>query len=315
LKKIERQFKTVLLSKEFNLMKNRLKFLIRTFFGIILIISAIGCDQRKSGNHSEKSRTKTDASKLKNISINYILPSPAQLFTALERVHQVNWSGLVTVNKEINYSSDIQSSLNIGCRSADGLVLVYAGDIKGAKDVWTSINALSSRLAIDNMLEDSQLGVKAVIDSILEKQQAGQKSIDPEDSKKLRHALDQVHGVTEKVLRDSNNSDLALLVSLGGWIEGFYLVTQALSENYNENSARLLRMSSLVDTYQQQLSDPYMDEAIKKHAVIKEIIKSLPVIVTLTSVEKGEPLSQESVIKLYEIAKKLKTSIEEVSGS
>ncbi len=268
--------------------------------------------QKKTASVSKKPK--------KNQKTLYILPRPGDLFVALQKINKVDWNGLVQVNKETKYPSDHQMALNIGSRSADGLVLVYANDMHGAKNVWNVINELTTRMNLDKEIEKKQKELKAAIDSILEKQKSGKSKIAPEDSKKLRRALNAVHTASKNALKKADSSDndpeqntneLATLVSLGGWIEGLYLVTNALSKNYDAESAKQLRQSHLVGLYEMVLKD--FSASFKEQAVIKSINQALPEIKSLTKVNKGEPVALENVKKLFTIAKKLKQEIEGVS--
>lgn len=292
-------------------------------FSLVMLISLIliNCQdkqeevQKAIDKEVEKSQTTNTISSKKEKSptdqFRYFLPSPDQLFVQLGKISQINWNGLVQINEQTNYS-DIQIALNIGSRSADGLVLVHANDMKGARKVWNVINELTRRLNLDKELEEKQKEVKLALENIVEKQQKGQTKIDPEDNKQLRRALKRVYSASEKALKAKDNEDLAILVGLGGWIEGLYLVSNALSNNYDAESAKLLRQSHIVNIYGRLLSSSTMGETVKNHAVIQSIIKELPRIRNLTSVPKKDPVPKENIIKLYEISKNLKSSIEGV---
>jgi len=283
-------FSNTVIKSKGSLMNKLFRNLIILLFAFVMM-NVVNCDKDKKQNDSE-----IDKIVFGSVSkdMDYILPSPAQLFNSLEKGKNINWKGLVVLNKNTNYTSDVQLALNIGARSADGLVSVYANDMKMAKDLWMTINDLAQRLNLDESLSETKKTLK--------------KAIDAKDMKALRQSLDVAHSATEKALKIRKDNDLAVLVSLGGWLEGMYLTSKGLVQTYDNASAKLLRQGDLVGTFIKRISK--MNNTIKNQSSLKTIIIELPKVKKLVDVKRNKAVSKKNVLKLFNISKIIKKAME-----
>ena len=75
------------------------------------------------------------AIKLDSISI----PSPGELFAALEKPGKPNWVGQMRGPVSTNYKNRAQIALNLGGLIADGFIAVEAKDSQQVKNIGTDI--------------------------------------------------------------------------------------------------------------------------------------------------------------------------------
>lgn len=233
-----------------------------------------------------------DLSNVENI--NVVLPSPSQLFSALDKSPNIDWESLVEVNQETNYLSETEIALNIGSRSADALILTYANDYEGAGKLWVTIKDLATRLNLDTIIN--------------EKQEIIRQALDERETRDLLQALDSVHAAIENYLRETQQEDLAILVSLGGWLEALHLTTQWLSEHYNTDLAELISQSHIAERYEELLSS--MNQIRRDNETLSQIALALPQIKELTEVEQGNVITQEKVQNLHQIVTEINQSME-----
>jgi hypothetical protein len=256
-------------------------------FLIILAFLLIQCKEKKQ-------EEKVVSDKIIPGGMKYILPSPSHLFAALERGKKIDWHELVDVNNETKYTSDVQTALNLGARSADGLVAVYAKNFKAAKQLWLVIDHLAKKINIDKALSKTKKKIQIALQA--------------KDIVKLKKHFDESQSVAEKHLHDKKNDDIAVLISVGGWLEGMYLTTKGLKKKYDADAAELLRQSGLVEAYINRFNK--MSNFITKNIVMQDIIKQMPKIKKLTYAKPGKSIKKKNVLELFKIAEKLKKTIE-----
>lgn len=119
---------------------------------------------------------------------------------------------------------------------------------------------------------------------------------------------DQQTTVKEKLNR--LDKDAAILVTIGGWLEGLNVVTKSLASNYTADATGIIRNPKLVEYLIGEING--LSTTAKGNDLVKNITTKLGEIKTLVSVEKGKPIPQESVKKLADISAGL---IKDVEGA
>lgn len=226
----------------------------------------------------------------------YVLPRPSHLFTALNS-HGVKWEMQADPVTKRDYTSEEKLALNFGMRAAEGLVLIYSGRADAAKVNVAGMRDLAKQLGVEDALS---AGVQDV-----------GTAFDKKDDAMIRSALDKMSARIESELLKRGDDRLAVLVSLGGWVEGLHVTTAALSKHYDPAAAELLRQSQVVKIYREALSGSGNVKVSGHDKVIKDIQGFLPDVETLTNVGPGQPVSADNVKKLYDIAEKMKKAVQE----
>lgn len=101
--------------------------------------------------------------------------------------------------------------------------------------------------------------------------------------------------------------EIAHLISLGGWLRGFEISTDAVKASYTEEKSRQLGRRDIVEYYAASL------ETVNPDLVEKEPLKSLRAGLTellpLVDVPEGKALTVEEVAQLNKVAKKMASKL------
>src|SRR2546423_4095726 len=160
------------------------------------------------------------------------IPTPGELFAALEKPGKPDWAGQYRTPIPMTYRNRAQIALNLGGLIADGFIAVAAQDsqqvknigsdvIKMAKALGVSQNVLSRGNSINDFAETNQWG-------------------------SLQEELEATQNEVKNSMQSHSDQDLVILVSIGGWIRGTQVVSGSVAANYDERSAKLLRQPALV---------------------------------------------------------------------
>jgi predicted nucleic acid-binding protein len=233
---------------------------------------------------------------------NYLVPSPNELFSALNKLGQGNWNTIVSAikaepkKKKIDYTDRKIQAMNLGIRVTDGLMGVAAKDKSLIEDLAPVIQSLARKLNVKKNL--ISVGDKV-------KELARQ-----EKWPEVTHELDKLQASILQEMIDQRDHDSAKLGSLAGWLEGLHLVSKSLTENYNEEASQLLRQVWLVNNFLKEIEK--LEGTTKSKQYLSHIEDGMKQIKKLVDVDKEQPISKENIKKLYEISKSL---IEEIERS
>src|SRR5438132_12078754 len=84
---------------------------------------------------------------IKNDSIS--IPTPGELFAALEKPGKPNWSGQYRAPMPMTYRNRAQIALNLGGLIADGFIAVEAKDSQQVKNIGSDIIKLAKALEVN----------------------------------------------------------------------------------------------------------------------------------------------------------------------
>ena len=223
-----------------------------------------------------------------------LVPSPSELFVAVDKMGEYDWESVVTVNTNAAYNSDYLRALNLGVRTGDGFLAIQAEDGKMAGEIIRTIERLARDLAVD--------------EPILAKGNEIQKMVMEKKWAKVRSQLDVLKNDVENYINNLGDEDNAVLVAAGGWLEGLRAVTKLLSVQYDPKASSILYQPGLVQYFSEKFGK--MDMKNMKTPVVQEIADKLPEIKTLISVGHQQPIPKENIEKLNTIANDLILAIE-----
>jgi len=225
----------------------------------------------------------------------YVLPRPIVYFTLVEEFgEEYDFSAGVDLNTDWNYESYIKLALNLGARSADGMAF-YAGDEMG--DFRKNADTIEKMMSVLGIDEDVREPIEALKAALIDRDDGAVKSLS-----------DDVYTSVEKVLLDQDKMQLAQFISLGSWIEGAYIVSTALVENYDEEVSKVVALHSVVRTYQSVLEN--QKEFVNYEPILQEIQAALDSIYPLIVVEKNAPVPLENIEEIQLVLSDLKKAIE-----
>lgn len=229
------------------------------------------------------------------VEINYLIPRPSVIAEILHQ-NQFKFTGEINPEKNNNYAGSVKIALNLGSRCTDGIMMVY-GERKSSDQALEDLGDTILKLTADLGLENNLKGIDPLKGALKSKKQD-----------EIKNSIDTLFAESELFLRQRDDNDLAMLVSLGGWIEMMYYASGELSTNYQTQSSKVLAQDYIVDVYINALSK--LKIFVQESPVLLTITRQLPEVKRLMDNPTDQPISQEAVKGIYAIAKNLKLEIE-----
>src|SRR6059058_4336695 len=169
------------------------------------------------------------------------IPTPGELFAALGKTGKTNWSGQYRGPMPVTYRNRAQIALNLGGLIADGFIAVEAKDSQQVKNIGSDIIKLAKALGVSEHV----LGRSNSINEFAEQNEWDT----------LQEELEATQNEVKSSMQSHSDQDLIILVSLGGWIRGTQVVSAAIMQNYDEQSAKVLRQPALVHFMQSKVNE------------------------------------------------------------
>src|SRR6266513_1973889 len=222
------------------------------------------------------------------------IPTPGELFVALGKSAKINWSGQYRGPIPVTYSNRAQIALNLGGLIADGFIAVEAKDSQQVKNIGSDIIKLAKALGVSEKL----LGRGSSINEFAENNEWDT----------LQEELEATQNEVKASMQSHADQDLVILVTLGGWIRGTQVVTSAIVQNYNEQSAKVLRQPALVHFMQSKINE--ISPELRSEPLVKDVSAELGKIEKLVSFPPGKTPDIEEVRKVNEAVGKMMGKIE-----
>ena len=222
------------------------------------------------------------------------IPTPGELFAALEKGGKTNWAGQYRGPIPVTYRDRAQIALNLGGLIADGFIAVEAKDGQQVKNIGSDIIKLAKALGVSEKL----LGRGSSINEFAENNEWDT----------LQEELEATQNEVKSSMQSHSDQDLVILVSLGGWIRGTQVVTSAILQNYDERSAKVLRQPALVHFMQSKINE--ISPELRNEPLVKDVSDELTKIEKLVSFPAGKAPDKEEVRKVHEAVGKLMEEIE-----
>ncbi|MGZ5002299.1 MAG: hypothetical protein ACXWBM_03825 [Chthoniobacterales bacterium] len=220
------------------------------------------------------------------------IPTPGELFAALEKPGKTDWSGQYRGPIPTTYSNRAQIALNLGGLIADGFIAVEAQDSQQVKNIGADILKLAKALGVS--------------ENVLSRGKSINEFAENNQWEALQEELEATQNEVKSSMESNKDQDFIILVSLGGWIRGTQVVSGSLLANYNEASAKVLRQPALVSYIQTKIKD--MSPELQKDPLVKSVSDQLSEIQKLVTFS-GTPTAEE-VRKLNEAVTKLMSEIQ-----
>ncbi|MGZ4985543.1 MAG: hypothetical protein ACXV8A_05585 [Chthoniobacterales bacterium] len=220
------------------------------------------------------------------------IPTPGELFAALEKPGKTDWSGQYRGPIPTTYSNRAQIALNLGGLIADGFIAVEAQDSQQVKNIGTDILKLAKALGVS--------------ENVLSRGKSINEFAENNQWEALQEELEATQNEVKSSMESNKDQDFIILVSLGGWIRGTQVVSGSLLANYNEASAKVLRQPALVSYIQTKIKD--VSPELQKDPLVKSVSDQLSEIQKLVTFS-GTPTAEE-IRKLNEAVTKLMSEIQ-----
>src|SRR5882757_2116923 len=187
------------------------------------------------------------------------IPTPGELFTALEKPGKTNWSGQYRGPIPVTYQNRAQIALNLGGLIADGFIAVEAKDSQQVKNIGSDIIKLAKALGVS--------------ENVLSRGNSINEFAENDEWDALQEELEATQNEVKSSMQSHRDQDLIILVSVGGWIRGTQVVSAAVMQNYDERAAKVLRQPALVNFIQSQINEISPD--VRGEPLIKDVSDQL----------------------------------------
>jgi hypothetical protein len=222
------------------------------------------------------------------------IPTPGELFAALEKPGKPDWAGQYRTPIPMTYRNRAQIALNLGGLIADGFIAVEAQDSQQVKNIGTDIIKLAKALGVS--------------ENVLSRGNSINEFAEASEWDALHEELEATQNEVKTSMQSHRDQDLVILVSLGGWIRGTQAVSAAVMKNYDENSAKVLRQPAVVSFLHTKINDISMD--LRAEPLVKNVSDQLASVEKLVTFQSGKGPTLDEVKKLNEAVTKLMEQIQ-----
>ncbi len=221
------------------------------------------------------------------------VPTPGELFAALNKQCKPNWGAQARGPINTAYSDRAQAALNLGGLIADGYVAVEAQDGQQVKNLGRDILALAKNLGISK--------------EILARGNSIQQFADDNDWNALKEELEATQNEVKQEMDALHDEELVTLLSLGGWIRGTQVVSDVVLKNFSQNTSCILRQPALVEFLRAKLDK--LPPRTKDGALVKQVDAGLAELAKLVSFPLGATPTKEEVQTLHDKSAALMATI------
>ena len=222
------------------------------------------------------------------------IPTPGELFAAIEKPGKTDWSGQYRGPMPITYRNRAQIALNLGGLIADGFIAVEAKDSQQVKNIGSDIIKLAKALGVS--------------ENLLKRGNSINEFAENNEWDTLQEELEATQNEVKSSMQLHSDQDLVILVSLGGWIRGTQVVSGAIARNYDERSAKVLRQPALVKFMQSKINE--ISPELRSEPLVKDVSEELTGIENLVSFPAGKAPTVDEVRKVNEAVGKVMEKIE-----
>src|SRR5881409_2531176 len=222
------------------------------------------------------------------------IPTPGELFAALEKPGKINWSGQYRPPMPMTYRNRAQIALNLGGLIADGFIAVEAKDSQQVKNIGSDIIKLAKALGVSENLLGRGNSINEFADN--------------NEWDTLQEELEATQNEVKSSMQSHADQDLVILVTLGGWIRGTQVVTSAIIQKYGERSAKVLRQPALVRFMQSKINE--ISPELRGEPLVKDVSEQLGEIDKLVSFPPDKAPTLDEVRKINAAVGKMMTEIE-----
>jgi hypothetical protein len=222
------------------------------------------------------------------------IPTPGELFAALEKPGKPDWAGQYRTPIPMTYRNRAQIALNLGGLIADGFIAVEAQDSQQVKNIGTDIIKLAKALGVS--------------ENVLSRGNSINEFAENSEWDALQEELEATQNEVKASMQSHRDQDLVILVSLGGWIRGTQVVSASVIKNYDEKSARVLRQPAVVNFLHSKVND--ISQELRNEPLVKSVSNQLTEIEKLVAFQAGKGPSLDEVRKLNQAVTTLMEEIQ-----
>lgn len=227
------------------------------------------------------------------VSENLSLPSPAELFAALNKLGKPDWSSMVRKPPSATYTNRPQLALNLGALMADGYLAVEIQDKQQVKNISREIKNLAKGLGLEQDVVNRSNSIADFADG---RQWAA-----------VNEELEAMQNELSSAMNGRQDRELVTLMALGEWLRTIQVASGYVADNYTPEGARALRQPAVCGYFSARLKA--MPQRIQSAPQVATLLQGLPAIQKLVSFPPELPPTAEDVRKLSVVAGGFVTSI------
>jgi hypothetical protein len=218
------------------------------------------------------------------------VPVPKEIFRCLDQFRDANWRAVKRpeVARWKSHGNQAQIATLLGIVIAEGFIAMEAEDSVEVKDLGRTVLALARGLGVE--------------ERALRRSRSIMELADKTEWAAARQEWDGVLSDIEGGMIELKSTQLAQLVSIGGWLRGTEALSALVLQKYSPDRSALIRQPALVDYLEKQLLS--MSGDIQARPIVVKLLDGTHRIRTLAESENG-PLPEETVRKVHGVCKEL----------
>ena len=220
-------------------------------------------------------------------------PSIGKIFDIMGGLGTLSFDELKRKVPEKPPGDRVAVSLGLGALIADGFLVVQCEKVEAMEDVGRAMIKYAKALGAGSRMNRHT-------QSLLENSVQG-------DWASLRMELAKTQADVEGEMLQLRDVEIAHLISLGGWLRGFEISTDAVKASYTEEKSRQLGRRDIVEYYAASLENVNPDLVEKEP--LKSLREGLTELLPLVDVPEGKALTVEEVAQLNKVAKKMASKL------
>jgi hypothetical protein len=212
------------------------------------------------------------------------VPVPREIFRSLDQFHEANWREIQRpeIARWKSHGDQAQIAILLGVVIAEGFIAMEARDATEVKNLGNTVLSLARGVGVrERALRRS----RSIMDLV-----------DKNEWAAARQEWDDVLSDIESGMIELKSTQLAQLVSVGGWLRGTEALSALLLQKYSFEHSALIRQPVLIDYLEEQLRA--MSSDLRARPIVIKLLDGIHTIRTLVGRENG-PLSQETVQKVH----------------
>jgi hypothetical protein len=216
------------------------------------------------------------------------VPVPKEIFRSLDQFRDANWQAVKRpeVARWKSHGDQAQIATLLGVVIAEGFIAMEAEDSTEVKDLGRNMLALARGLGVE--------------DRALRRSRSIMELADKSEWAAARQEWDGVLSDIEAGMIELKSTELAQLVSVGGWLRGTEALSALVLQKYSSEHSALIRQPVLIDYLEKHLLA--MSSDVQARPIVAKLLDGIRRIRTLS--ENG-PLPEETVRKVHGICKDL----------
>ncbi len=254
-----------------NIYDMKTSFKLITFvFAVSMLYLFAACGEDANNNKNEKDSLNQDLTEINEDNlITYLVPSPKDMF-AFTREGNLKYSADVLNAKENadKFIDTKSQEIGFGIYSADLAYTAAFNQTNTAGEYLKVVESLSDKIGLGSVFTESLINRF--------------KKIENKDSL-LKVTNDTYYDIVKFLEENDRNTSLSL-ISVGGWIESLYIVTNL--QNKYEKDNEIIQLiadqknifENIILSLQQREADPNVADLIKELQTVKNVYDGLEVI-------------------------------------